>query len=84
MRLGHREVNIYGFFLHGCFLRFLLSFLSLDSLANHELIVKLFDIHIRLMCHGLPMTIYRRISFDVFYPRGCIQLNLDIISLCTS
>jgi hypothetical protein len=40
----------------------------------------LFDIHTRLVCYRLSMTIYRQISFDVFYPRGCMQLNLNIIS----
>jgi hypothetical protein len=52
----------------------------MNSLANHELIVKLFDIHTRLMCHGFPMPTYRQISFCVFYPRRCIWFCLGKVS----
>jgi hypothetical protein len=46
-------------------------------LASHESTVMLFGIHIRLMYYGFAMSTYRRTSFFVFYPRGCIQLVLD-------
>jgi hypothetical protein len=37
----------------------------------------LFDIHTCLVCHGFPMLVYQQTSLCVFYPRGCIKLDLE-------